>query len=235
MGDASARSEVGGVGDAAADANGSEHLVPVADEVLSDLRHSLGNYFHKLYYWADYLKSGADDLGPEVVPAEMLDRTLQNLESFLRVALEYFRQPDLSCVTLNGEELGRAVASVLRSSQADGGQVVARPGVERWQVAVDPSLFSEALGIAAKQIRFASGDESTVLEASVDAAPAAERLRLELRLAGSNGPARARRDLGLIEWAVAGRLLQAHGGSLEAINEDGLIAGCVIHVPAQAA
>jgi hypothetical protein len=234
MGDASARSEAGGAGNATADPNGSEHLVPVDDEVLSDLRHSLGNYFHKLYYWADYLKSGADDLGPDVVPAEMLDRTLQNLESFLRVALEYFRQPDLSCVTLNGEELGRAVASVLRSAQADRGQVVARPGVERWHVAVDPSLFSEALGIAAKQIRFASGDESTILEGSVEPAPALERLRLELRLAAASAP-RARRDLGLIEWAVAGRLLEAHGGSLETINEDGLLAGCVIHVPAQAA
>jgi hypothetical protein len=235
MGDASARSEAGGAGNAVADSSGNEHLVPVDDEVLSDLRHSLGNYFHKLYYWADYLKSGADDLGPDVAPVEMLDRTLQNLEGFLRVALEYFRRPDLSCVTLNGEELGRAVASVLRSAQADRGQVVAQPGVERWNVAVDPSLFSEALGIAAKQLRFASGDESTVLEGSVEPAPAAERLRLELRVAGSNAPARARRDLGLIEWAVAGRLLRAHGGSLEAINEDGLIAGCVIHVPAQAA
>jgi hypothetical protein len=233
MGEASARSEAGGAGNASADPNGNEHLVPVADEVLSDLRHSLGNYFHKLYYWADYLKSGADDLGPDVAPADMLDRTLQNLESFLRIALEYFRQHQLSCVTLNGEELGRTVASVLRSSQADRGEVVARPGVERWRVAVDPSIFSEALGIAAKQIRFASGDESTILEASVEPAPT-ERLRLELRLARANG-SRARRDLGLIEWAVAGRLLEAHGGSLETIQEDGLIAGCVIHVPAQAA
>jgi hypothetical protein len=234
MGDVGARSEAGEAEGQNPDAAGSEQLIPVDQEVLSDLRHSLGNYFHKLYYWADYLRSGADDLGPDVSPVEMLDRTLQNLEGFLRIALEYFRAPDLSCVKLTGEELARAVASVLHSAKAEPAEVIALPGVEGWHVAVDPSRFSEALGIVAKQIRLATGDETSVLEGSVAPAPSGDGLRLQLRLAEGSAP-RSKRELGVVEWAVAGRLLAAHGGSLESISVEGVIAGCVIHVPAQAA
>jgi len=212
---------------------GEQHLIPIDQKVLNDLRHSLGNYLHRLYYCADCLKSGADDLGPDLSPVEMLDRTIQNLDGFLRVALEYFRPPDLSCVTLNGEELGRAVASALHSAKAGRSEVVAGPGVERWHVAIDPSRFSEALAIVAKQIRAAAGDQTRPLNASVEEAAAQAALRLELRLAGEK-QAGSRRELGVVEWAVAGRLLAAHGGSLEPISEEGVIAGCVIYVPAQA-
>jgi hypothetical protein len=233
MGDVGARSEASDVEGHLPEASGDEPLIPVDQKVLSDLRHSLGNYFHKLYYWADYLKSGADDLGPDVSPVEMLDRTIQNLDSFLRIALEYFRAPELSFVTLTGEELGRAVASVLHSTKANPADVVARPGVEGFRVALDPSRFSEALGIAAKQIRAATGDETSTLVASVESAASRGALRLELRLAEGGAP-RAKRELGVVEWAVAGRILTAHGGSLESISEDGAIAGCVIHVPSEA-
>jgi len=213
--------------------DGEQHLVPIDQKVLNDLRHSLGNYLHKLYYCADCLKSGADGLGPDLSPVEMLDRTIQNLDGFLRIALEYFRPPDLSCVTLTGEELGRAIASVLHSAKAGPSKVVAAPGVERWRVAIDPSRFSEALGIAAKQIRAVAGDQTRAIDASVEEAATAAALRLELRLSGER-PAGSRRELGLVEWAVAGRLLAAHGGSLEPIGDEGMITGCVIHVPAQA-
>jgi hypothetical protein len=232
MGDVGARSEAGGSEGHLLEAGGDEPLIRVDQKVLSDLRHSLGNYFHKLYYWADYLKSGADDLGPDVSPVEMLDRTIQNLDSFLRIALEYFHTPELSCVTLTGEELGGAVASVLHSAQPSRSDVAAAPGLGRWKVAVDPSRFSEAVGIAARQIRMATGDETSALLASVEPAPGRAALRIELRLAA--GASRPKREIGVVEWAVAGRLLAAHGGSLEQISDDGVVAGCVIHVPAEA-
>jgi hypothetical protein len=231
MGDVSARNATNDCDRGSIASGGDHRLIPIDERVLDDLRHSLGNYFHKLYYWADYLKSGADDLGPEVSPVEMLDRTIQNLDGFLRIALEYFHTPDLACVTLTCEELGRSVASVLHSVKANPSVVVARPGVEHWRVAVDPSRFAEAVGIAARQIRAAADDQTSVIHATVAPAPAA--LRVELRLDGGGAP-RPRRQVGVVEWAVAGRLLAAHGGSLESIGEEGAIAGCVIHMPAQA-
>ena len=40
----------------------SEHgsLVVVEERVLAEISHELGNFFHKLYYWSDYIKSDSE-------------------------------------------------------------------------------------------------------------------------------------------------------------------------------
>lgn len=230
MGQANALSEMAEIGGSRDGLRPGERLIPVDAEVLSDLRHSIGNYFHKLYYWADCVKSG-EDLGVEVEPAEMLDRTLQSLEAFLRIALEYFRQPELSLVDLDGEELGRTLASVLRSEQGGAAEVVTNAKVERWRVAIDPARFSEALAIAVRQLRAASVDEARRLRGSVEVSHGS--IALDLRWADPEIPPATTRDPGVVEWAVAERILCAHGGSLQLIRSEGILRGCSIQVPAR--
>ena len=46
------------------------NLVRVDQEVLHDLNHELGNYFHKLYYWAEFIRAGDADMPPETAVCE---------------------------------------------------------------------------------------------------------------------------------------------------------------------
>ena len=71
----------------------AEHgsLVVVQERVLAEISHELGNFFHKLYYWSDYIKSDSDAARKaDSTAGHMLERTISNLEDFLKVALEYF-------------------------------------------------------------------------------------------------------------------------------------------------
>src|SRR3982750_4424563 len=36
------------------------NLVVVQERVLAEIAHELGNFFHKLYYWSDYIKGDAE-------------------------------------------------------------------------------------------------------------------------------------------------------------------------------
>src|SRR2546427_7607873 len=59
--------------------------VVVQEKVLAELAHELGNFFHKLYYWADYLKEQPAPKSADSTAVQMLERTIKNLEEFLKL------------------------------------------------------------------------------------------------------------------------------------------------------
>src|SRR5207244_7069909 len=72
----------------------------VQEKVLSEIAHELGNFFHKLYYWSDYLKEQPAGAPTESTAAQMLERTIKNLEDFLKVSLDYFHPTRLSLMRM---------------------------------------------------------------------------------------------------------------------------------------
>ena len=72
-------------GDAAGD------VIRVEEEVVRDLRHSIGNHFHKLYYWADRMGSETDSAA-RAGQAEELERAIQRLQDYIELALRYFER-----------------------------------------------------------------------------------------------------------------------------------------------
>src|SRR6476660_6757591 len=64
--------------------------VLVQEKVLAEITHELGNFFHKLYYWSDYLKEKPARKSSDSTATQMLERTIKNLEDFLKVSLDYF-------------------------------------------------------------------------------------------------------------------------------------------------
>src|SRR5262245_35553570 len=66
------------------------------ERVLAKIAHQLGNCFHKLYYWTEFLQEKRADHASEATAVQMLTRTVGNLEEFLKGALEYFRPVKLS-------------------------------------------------------------------------------------------------------------------------------------------
>src|SRR5437867_2955815 len=75
-------------------------MVLVQEKVLSEISHELGNFFHKLYYWSDYLKEQPAGASTESTAAQMLERTIKNLEDFLKVSLDYFHPTRLSLMRM---------------------------------------------------------------------------------------------------------------------------------------
>ncbi len=58
---------------------------PVQQEkMVAEITHELGNFFHKLYYWSDYLQEKRARRTQDVTATQMLERTIRNLEDFLK-------------------------------------------------------------------------------------------------------------------------------------------------------
>src|SRR5262249_59321835 len=77
----------------------------VQEKVLSEIRHELGNFFHKLYYWSEYLKEKPARKTADSTAAQMLESTIKNLEGFLKVSLEYLHPTELSCARMRVDDL----------------------------------------------------------------------------------------------------------------------------------
>jgi hypothetical protein len=203
--------------------NGAGAEPPAArqERVLSEMSHELGNFFHKLYYWADYLRnegpaSNATSNG-EGTAAEMLERTIRHLEGFLKIALEYFTPVDVSPMHMTGDDLLNSFVSRLTTRVCGPALEVSRPdGAVGPEVRVDPGRISQALEIAVRHVAQQVGDESRV-NVAMRTATYGDRPCVELRVlierpAGSS-PFFRTAEAG-VEWALMEKLFQLHGGGI---------------------
>ena len=134
----------------------AEHgsLVVVQERVLAEISHELGNFFHKLYYWSDYIKSDSDAARKaDSTAGHMLERTISNLEDFLKVALEYFYPIRLNFTKIAVGELLDGFMTHL-SAHLNGNEVrVFRDEIgEPATILIDPARISQAFRIALHQV-----------------------------------------------------------------------------------
>jgi signal transduction histidine kinase len=189
----------------------------VQERVLAEVGHELGNFFHKLYYWADYLQERRAGHGGDTTATQMLGRTVHNLEEFLRLTLDFFRPITLTPMSLPVSELVAGVLAQLRA-QADGiSLTVTDPGSwEGRSIVVDPVRLPPVFLLAMRRL--------------AEQAPPESRLRVSLAEVEQGGRAGIEVAFGLttpgcatslfqtaaagIEWAVAERVVALHGGAL---------------------
>jgi hypothetical protein len=186
--------------------------------LLSEISHELGNYFHKLYYWAEVLRepraAGAD---PET--ALLLERTVRELETFLKTALEFFRPITIAPMTLPVADLAASVRAVL-TRHVD-------PAPLHWEdrgvtgtsgtVAVDPGRFSFVLD---GMVRRLQGTETAGIAAAVAIeSPDGARVVTVTLTASNAGRGPAPTVGATIEWAVIERIVELHGGAVEVQGE----------------
>src|SRR6058998_1716775 len=125
--------------------------VVVQEKVLAEIAHELGNFFHKLYYWSDYLKEKPARKSADSTPVQMLERTIKNLEDFLKLSLDYFHPTQLSFTRMGVSELLEGLLFQVRA-QLNGTSVAVsdddlgrRQGAE---VLIDPGHLSRAFEVA---------------------------------------------------------------------------------------
>jgi signal transduction histidine kinase len=195
----------------------ADNGVQAQEKVLAEIVHELGNFFHKLYYWADFLKQRPSRKSSDTTAAEMLERTIKNLEDFLRVSLLYFQPTQLSLMRMKAGEVADGLLAQLRS-QLNGTPLSVSGGGE-WQgtpVMIDPGHLSRAFEVAVRHLVMQIGPTS-VLGVGIAQGVRGGRPGLEVGFRLSD-PSEAQplfqtSEAG-VEWAVAQKVVALHGGEL---------------------
>jgi signal transduction histidine kinase len=188
----------------------------VHDRVLREISHELGNFFHKLYYWSDYLRERPVESGDSTA-VQMLERTIRNLEEFLKVSLDYFRPTPLSLVRMKVSDLIEGVLFQVRTHL--NGTPVAVDTSSDWEgeaVMVDPGQLSRAFAVAIQHLVKQVGPDTKVRVMFVRSAHegcAGVEVRIALAEPGTGSPLFGSSKAG-VEWALAERLVTLHGGEL---------------------
>jgi hypothetical protein len=186
----------------------------IGDRVVAEVRHEIGNYFHKLYYWADFLGESRNGRAGDVTATQLLEETIRGLEDLLRATLEYVRPMVAAPIRMHAREVADGVVRQLTSG-LDGRVVVttvddAVPSDRG--LLVDPGRLSQLLGALARRIASAT-DGASALEVRVCAERRGAVEVLAVRLSGM-ASAEARSTLGEVEWATAENVARLIGGEL---------------------
>jgi hypothetical protein len=202
-----------------------EPSVPVApvigERVVADVRHEIGNYFHKLYYWADFLTESRSGLAGDVTATQMLEETIRNLEELLQATLEYVRPMAASPIRMHAREVADGVVRQLVSGLAGRTVVPAIDDgvpVER-TVLVDPGRLSQLLAALVRRIE-STMDGERELEVRVGAEARAGADVVVVRVTGvPTGVGHS--TLGEVEWATAENVARLAGGELSTHDAGG--------------
>jgi signal transduction histidine kinase len=193
-------------------------LVVVQERVLAEIAHEIGNFFHKLYYWSDFIKSDTEGARKaDSTAGQMLERTITNLEDFLKVALEYFYPIKLNFTKIGLGELLDGFMTHL-GAHLNGNEVrIFRDEIsEPATILVDPARISQAFRIALHQVHddLRSGGALSIRISKGQRRdfPGLEML-LEVEPKVPPSPLFRTAEAG-VEWAVARKLIEMHGGEI---------------------
>ncbi len=208
----------------------------VPEKVLAEIAHELGNFFHKLYYWSDYLKEKPARKSADSTAAQMLERTIKNLEDFLKVSLDYFHPTQLSFTRMAVGELLEGLLFQVRAQL--NGTPVAVPQGDAWRredgsVLVDPGHLSRAFEVAVRHLTKLVGPESNIvvgIERSTRRDCPGLEVGFHLRQPNEASPLFRTAEAG-IEWAVAQKVVALHGGELLEQNEGPEEKSLVVFLP----
>ncbi len=201
----------------ASDASGHPQWVeqrPSASEerVLAEIAHELGNFFHKLYYWTEFLQEKRADHSSEATAVQMLTHTVGNLEEFLKGTLDYFRPLKLSPVRMPLSDMIAGMIVQLRAQLH--GWPVSVSDTGDWEhrtVLIDPARLPAVFLAIGRRLTERAPAGSGV---HVDLLPRTHGVEAVFRVEGGFGGPGFQTAASCLEWALAERIVALHGGQL---------------------
>ena len=182
------------------------------DRVLAEISHELGNLFHKLYYWAEFLQERRGDHASDAPAVQMLTQTVGSLEEFLKGALDYFRPLKLSPIRMAVSDLIAGMVIQLRSQLLGWPVRVSDGGTwDQHSVLVDPVRLPSVLLAAGRRLTERAPAGSGV---HIAFQALAGGIEVTFRVEGIGGTAAMQSAATCIEWGMAERIVSLHGGRL---------------------
>jgi hypothetical protein len=195
----------------------------VGERVVAEIRHEVGNYFHKLYYWADFLTESRSGRAGDVTATQMLEETIRGLEQLLQATLEYVRPMAASPVHMRAREVADGIVRQLTNG-LEGRRIVSAVDdaipAER-ELSVDPGRLSQLLGSLARRVATAT-DAATDLDLRVSVEPGDAGATLIVAVSGAPSEA-GHTVLADVEWATAENIARLVGGELSLHDAGGRV------------
>ena len=191
--------------------------------VLRDIRHSIGNRFHKLYYWAELL-GGTTNPEKRAEQLQGLVDGMRGLQDEVEASLRYCEPESCAPMTMPLENLIEAVDRLL-GSELPGVDIDVLPlaGTGPIEVWLDPQLFSQALRSV---LGLLGGTRCESLTCRFETDPAGHHLEIWIATLGKEPNEEA--EGSLLEWALAAKALHTQGGGLRPIGAGpSTVEGCV--------
>ena len=215
--------------EAPADENGSGagagQLMHVEEDVVRDLRHSVGNHFHKLFYWADRIV-GEEDASARAEQAEEMTGALQRFQEFLELGLRYFEADKASPMEMSGSDVASASESLLRTELPECEVSVALAGpAAAEKISLDPQRFSLALRLL---VNLLGGAKRESFACALTVGEDAESVEFSIEATGGEAPL----EIPVMEWAIARKMIVMQRGVLRpSPHQDDVVGGCVVRLP----
>jgi hypothetical protein len=191
-------------------------LVVIQARVVENADHVFGNLFQRLYYGA----SQVGDYSPLL--AEELTDSARQVEGALQLLLDYIAPFPPLLERFAVADLARSLAQRVEGLGSLRVSLALGDASGSPQVRVDPSRLGRAFDLMLTRLggqeRGAAAKRATV---GIDVGPANAVVWLRL----PDRTVEARTSIGELRWAVAAKLVEIHGGSLE---EAGLREGEVL-------
>ena len=179
-------------------------IVVVRSQVVENVGHVLGNMFQRIYHLVDGIR--ADN----AATATDLDHNIRRLEAFLQLLMDYVSPVSLS---LQGVSLGDVAQSLAQMvGDAVGRPVTIEGGPAEGRLLADAGRLARAFGLLRLQLR-PEPECTQGIQLKVATQPGAQLLTLVLVI--PRGCVLERSSESEVQWAVAEKLVEIHGGALQ--------------------
>ena len=180
-------------------------IVLIRPRVVENVGHVLGNMFQRIYHLIERTREG------DVAMAADLDTSMRRLEAFLQLLMDY-----VSPVSLRVQDV--SLADVVESVARQVGNAVGHPVTIESAVPADRLVLADAgrLARAFDLLRLRLCPQPGCEEAvRIEATTGMDALSLALVIRIPRGCLLEDSSESEIQWAVAEKLLEVHGGVLQ--------------------
>ena len=178
-------------------------IVIVRPAVVEHVGHALGNLFQRIYHLIDQIPVDQAATGP-------LGTSVRQLEDFLQLVIDYFSPLPLALQHVPSTEVAQSLARQISDTVGCAVQLDAELPIEGGLL-VDPGQLARTFGLLAKQLEHAPRGERIILKATVRSPN--RSLVFGLRAPGACDYRRS--SEAEMRWAVAEKLIEMHGGTVQ--------------------
>ncbi len=180
-------------------------IVVVRPQVVENIGHVLGNLFQRIYHLIERARE------TDALTAEQLERNTRRLEDFLQLVIDYVSPLSLSLRRVPGTEIAQSLARQLGDTTGGSVNIEVKLSTEG-QLLVDPGRIARSFGLLASQLPEGAREGRTIAVCAA-ARPTGRWFVLTVTIPSDCLGARSSESE--MQWAVAEKLLEIHGGSVQ--------------------